>query len=186
LPAVIVWRRLAHLPRGTWGYAIAHFGVGVLIAGITVSIAWRSERIEAVHSGDTLAIAGRILHFIGVTEGTFENYRFQRADIVVERPGSGPFTVHPERRFYPIAGSSTTNTSITTNGFGDLYLALGDGDGKGGWVLRAYYNPLVPWVWFGALLAALGGVVSLSDRRSRVRVRATRTVPGTAPRPAGP
>jgi cytochrome c-type biogenesis protein CcmF len=186
LPPATVLRRLAYLPRGTWGYAIAHFGVGVLIAGITVSIAWRSERIEAVHPGDTLEIASRILHFAGVTEGSFENYRFQRADIVVERPGRAPLTVHPERRFYPIAGSSTTNTSITTNGFGDLYLALGDGDGQGGWVLRAYYNPLVPWVWFGAVLAAFGGVVSLSDRRSRARVRATRTLPGTAPRPAGP
>jgi cytochrome c-type biogenesis protein CcmF len=183
-PATVL-RRLRHLPRGTWGYAIAHFGVGVLIAGVTVSTAWRSERIETVHMGDTVKIAGRTLHFEGVTEGSFENYRFQRADIVVDRPGSAPFTVHPERRFYPIAGSSTTNTSITTNGFGDLYLALGDGDGDGGWVLRAYYNPLVPWVWFGAVLAALGGMVSLSDRRSRVRASAPRGVPGTAVHPAG-
>ena len=91
-----------------------------------------------------------------MTEGNVENYQVQRAEIVVDRPGSAPFTVHPERRWYPIAGSMTTNTSISTNGFGDLYLALGDPDGKGGWVLRAYYNPLVPWVWFGAVLAALG------------------------------
>jgi len=186
LPPATVLRSLRYLPRGTWGYAIAHFGVGVLIAGVTVSTAWRSEQIETVHSGDTVQIAGRTLHFEGVTEGSFENYRFQRADIVVDRPGNAPFTVHPERRFYPIAGSSTTNTSITTNGFGDLYLALGDGDGDGGWVLRAYYNPLVPWVWFGAVLAALGGMVSLSDRRSRVRAAASRAVPGTAVHPAGP
>ncbi|HUC12724.1 MAG TPA: heme lyase CcmF/NrfE family subunit [Stellaceae bacterium] len=185
LPPVTVLRRLRHLPRGTWGYAIAHFGVGVLIAGITVSTAWRSEQIETVHPGDDVQIAGRTLHFVGVTDGRAENYQFERADIVVERPGAAPFIVHPERRFYPIAGSSTTNTSITTNGFGDLYLALGDGDGQGGWVLRAYYNPLVPWVWFGAVLAALGGVVSLSDRRSRMRVAATRAAPGTAARPAG-
>ncbi len=150
LPPGTVWRRLRHLPRGTWGYAIAHFGVGVLIAGVTVSIAWRSERIETLRAGDNLQIAGRTLHFVGVTEGNVENYQVQRAEIVVDRPGSAPFTVHPERRWYPIAGSMTTNTSISTNGFGDLYLALGDPDGKGGWVLRAYYNPLVPWVWFGA------------------------------------
>jgi cytochrome c-type biogenesis protein CcmF len=186
LPPATVLRRLRHLPRGTWGYSIAHFGVGVLIAGITVSTAWRSERIETVHPGDNLQIAGRTLHFVGVTEGSVENYEVQRAEIVVDRPGGAPFTVYPERRWYPIAGSSTTNTSITTNGFGDLYLALGEGDGKGGWVLRAYYNPLVPWVWFGAVLAALGGMVSLSDRRSRVRRRAPRTPPGIAPRAVDP
>jgi cytochrome c-type biogenesis protein CcmF len=185
-PAATVLRRLRHLPRGTWGYAIAHFGVGVLIAGITVSTAWRSERIETVHPGDNLQIAGRTLHFVGVTEGSVANYDAQRAEIVVDRPGSTPFTVYPERRYYPIAGSSTTNTSITTNGFGDLYLALGESDGKGGWVLRAYYNPLVPWVWFGAVLAALGGLVSLSDRRSRVRASAARPVPGMASQPAEP
>ena len=60
------------------------------------------------------------------------------------------------------------------------------GDGKGGWVLRAYYNPLVPWVWFGAVLAAFGGIVSLSDRRSRMRAPATRVMPRLAPRPADP
>ena len=186
LPPAAVLRRLRHLPRGTWGYAIAHFGVGVLIAGITVSTAWRSERIETVHAGDNLQIAGRTLLFIGVTEGKVENYQVQRAEIRVDRPGHAPFAVYPERRWYPIAGSSTTNTSITTNGFGDLYLALGEGDGRGGWVLRAYYNPLVPWVWVGAVLAALGGVVSLSDRGSRVRAAAARTLAGVAPRPVDP
>ena len=186
LPPATVLRRLRHLPRGTWGYAIAHFGVGVLIAGITVSTAWRSERIETMHAGDSLQIAGRTLRFIGVAEGMIENYQAQRAEIIVNRPGEAPFAVYPERRWYPIAGSSTTNTSITTDGFGDLYLALGENDGNGGWVLRAYYNPLVPWVWFGAVLAALGGMVSLSDRRSRLRAAAARALPGIAGRPADP
>ncbi len=186
LPPATVLRRLRHLPRGTWGYAIAHFGVGVLIAGITVSTAWRSERIETMHVGDSLQIAGRSLRFVGVTEGMIENYQAQRAEIIVNRPGEAPFAVYPERRWYPIAGSSTSNTSITTDGFGDLYLALGENDGNGGWILRAYYNPLVPWVWFGAVLAALGGMVSLSDRRSRLRAAAARALPGIAGRPADP
>jgi len=174
-PLDAVWRRLRHLPHGTWGYSIAHFGVGVLIAGIVVSTAWRSERIETVRPGDTVQIAGRTLRFVGVTEGDIGNYHAQRAQIVVERPGSTPITMYPERRYYPVAHSQTTNTAITTNGFGDLYLALGDPDGQGGWVLRAYYNPLVPWIWFGAILAAMGGLVALSERRLRVRVPVART-----------
>ncbi len=162
-------RRLRNLPRGTWGYALAHFGVGVLIAGIVVSTAWRSERIETMHAGEVLEIAGRALRFVGVTEGEVANYHVQRAQIVVERPGDAAVTLYPERRHYPVARSQTTNTAIATNGFGDLYLALGDPDGQGGWVLRAYYNPLVPWIWFGAILAALGGLVALIDRRLRTR-----------------
>ena len=185
-PLGTAWRRLRHLPRGVWGYAIAHFGVGVLIAGIVVSTAWRSERIETIHPGDTIQIAGRTLRFVGVTEGDVANYRVQRAQILVERPGSAPMTMYPERRWYPVAQSQTTNTAIATNGFGDLYLALGDPDGKGGWVLRAYYNPLVPWIWFGAILAALGGLVSLSERRLRARVvRAEAAVAPARPADAG-
>jgi cytochrome c-type biogenesis protein CcmF len=174
-PLATVWRRLCHLPRGTWGYAIAHFGVGVLIAGVTVSTAWRSERIETLHAGDTIEIAGRTLRLVGVTEGDVANYHAQRAQIVVERRGSAPMTLYPERRWYPVARSQTTNTAIATNGLGDLYLALGDPDGQGGWVLRAYYNPLVPWIWFGAILVALGGLVSLSDRRLRLRLPSARS-----------
>jgi cytochrome c-type biogenesis protein CcmF len=186
LPLGTSWRRLRHLPRGTWGYAIAHFGVGVLIAGIVVSTAWRSERIETMHVGDTLQIAGRTLRFVGVTEGDIANYHVERAQIVVDRPGAMPSTMYPERRWYPVARSQTTNTAIATNGFGDLYLALGDPDGQGGWVLRAYYNPLVPWIWFGAVLAALGGLVSLSDRRVRMRVPASRAPAAAMARSADP
>ena len=50
----------------------------------------------------------------------------------------------------------------------DLYAVVGDPDGNGGWATRIYYNPLVPWIWLGALVMALGGAVSLSDRRHRV------------------
>jgi cytochrome c-type biogenesis protein CcmF len=175
LPLKDSWRRMRHLPRGVWGYAMAHFGVGVLIAGVVVSTAWRSERIETLHAGDTLEIAGRTLRLVGVTEGDIANYHAERAQIVVERDGSAPLTLYPERRWYPVARSQTTNTAIASNGLADLYLALGDPDGHGGWVLRAYYNPLVPWIWFGAILAALGGLVSLSDRRMRMRLPAGRT-----------
>jgi cytochrome c-type biogenesis protein CcmF len=158
------WRRLRHLPRGVWGQALAHFGVGVLIAGIAVSTAWRSERIETMHPGDTIRIAGRTLRLVGVTEGTGANYKVERAKIVVDRPGRATFTLYPERRFFPLAQTTTARTAISTNGFADLYLALGDPDGHGGWVVRAYYNPLVPWIWFGAIITVAGGLASLSGR----------------------
>jgi cytochrome c-type biogenesis protein CcmF len=186
LPSGVVWRRLVHLPRGAWGYAIAHFGVGVLIAGAVVSTAWRSERIETLRPGDTMTIAGITLRLDGVVEADIANYRAERAAIAVERPGAVPFTLHPERRWYPVSGSRTTNTAISTTGLADLYLALGDPDGKGGWVVRAYWNPLVPWIWFGAILAALGGLVSLSDRRSRLRAPAGRTAAAAIAQPADP
>jgi cytochrome c-type biogenesis protein CcmF len=178
------WRRLSRLPRSSYGCALGHFGVGVLIAGIAVTTAWRSQQIVTIHPGQRVAIAGRTLLFQGVTERNVENFREQRATVVVERHGVPVATLHPERRYYPIARSATTHTAIETNGLADLYLALGDPDGRGGWVLRAYFNPLVPWIWFGAAISALGGLVSLSDRRLRLRLPAAGRA--AAPHPSAP
>jgi cytochrome c-type biogenesis protein CcmF len=63
---------------------------------------------------------------------------------------------------------STSFTAIHTNLLADFYLVLGEGDGKGGWTVRIYQKPLVPWIWLGAGVMALGGLISLSDRRWRV------------------
>jgi cytochrome c-type biogenesis protein CcmF len=185
LPWATCWRRLRHLPRASWGQALAHFGVGVLIAGITVSTAWRSERVETMHPGDMVTIAGRSLRLVGVSKGSAANYQFERAEIIVGRPGGATFTLRPERRFFPLAQSTTARTAIATNGVADLYLALGDPDGRGGWVVRAYYNPLVPWIWFGAILAVLGGLASLSDRVRYRRASAGASAAAMA-RSAGP
>jgi cytochrome c-type biogenesis protein CcmF len=62
----------------------------------------------------------------------------------------------------------TTEAAIHTNGLADLYAVIGDPDGKGGWTVRIYREPLVPLIWGGILVMALGGLVSLSDRRYRV------------------
>ena len=161
------WRRLRHLPRGTYGYSLAHFGIGMLIAGVVVSSAWRSQKIVSVRPGDSIKIAGFTLDFTGVAKKKGPDYEAERARIRVEPPHGASYMLYPELRSYPRAGTTTNHTAIHTNGFADLYLALGKEDGKGGYVLRAFYNPLVPWIWFGAGFAAFGGLVSLADRRLR-------------------
>jgi len=112
-----------------------------------------------------------------VTEGQSENYQWQRARLQMVSPDGLTRFMSPERRFYPVAGSQTTNTAISTTGFADLYAALGDPDTKGGWVVRLYFNPLVPWIWFGAILAALGGMIALVERKA---ARRTVSVPADA------
>ena len=94
------------------------------------------------------------------------------------RPSAGAFEVtrggravaglFPEKRVYPVSGTPTTEAAIHTTLLSDLYAVLGDADGEGGWSTRIYHNPLVPWIWLGAVTMALGGALSLSDRRHRV------------------
>jgi cytochrome c-type biogenesis protein CcmF len=75
-----------------------------------------------------------------------------------------------ERRFYPVRQQQTTAAGIRTNLISNLYVAIGEPDNSGAWAVRFYYHPFMPWVWIGALTMALGGFVSLCDRRLRVGV----------------
>lgn len=74
----------------------------------------------------------------------------------------------------------TTEAAIRTGWGGDLYAVIGDPTGDGAWSTRFYHKPMIHWIWMGALIMMLGGLVSLSDRRHRVGAPARR---GAAGRP---
>src|SRR5262249_50222329 len=113
------------------------------------------------------------------------NYRADRATLAVMDGGQIVTRMLPEKRQFPVARTETTETAIRTTGFSDLYAVLGEADGKGGWTVRLYYNPLAPWIWLGAVLMAAGGLVSLSDRRLRVGAPNRRVIAAGATAPAG-
>jgi cytochrome c-type biogenesis protein CcmF len=163
------WRRARHLPRAAHGMTLAHLGLGVTLAGIAAS-AWQEERIEIVRSGQDLAIAGYTLHLDEVAQVAGANFAADRAGITVTKDGNVIAEMHPEKRFFPVQQMPTSVTAIHTNLLADLYVALGDSDGAGGWTIRAYWKPLVPWIWIGTVFMALGGFLSLSDRRWRIGV----------------
>ena len=52
---------------------------------------------------------------------------------------------------------------------GDDYAVLGDGDAQIGYALRLYYKPLISWIWGGAALMAVGGLVAVFGRQRTVR-----------------
>jgi cytochrome c-type biogenesis protein CcmF len=76
--------------------------------------------------------------------------------------------MQPERRLFLVQRRQVAETAIHTNLLRDFYVTLGEGDANTGWVIRLYLNPLAPWIWLGAAFCALGGFVSLSDRRLRI------------------
>jgi cytochrome c-type biogenesis protein CcmF len=161
-------RRLATLPRATYGMTLAHGGVGILVAGIAASSLWQVERIVQMQPGEELKLGGYTVVFDGVREVMGPNYRATQGLFHVVDNGLTKLTLTPERRFYPVERSQTTEAAIHTTWFADLYVVLGEGDPNGRWTVRAYHNPLVPWIWVGALVMAAGGMVSLTDRRLRV------------------
>jgi cytochrome c-type biogenesis protein CcmF len=175
------WRRALHLPRAAHGMSLAHIGLAVTVAGISAS-AWQVERIVAMKPGDDLAIAGYTLHLDRIASFDTPSYHAERADIAVSAGGRAIAVMHPEKRTYPLEQMNRGETAIRTTLLADLYLALGDNDPSGA-TIRAYWKPLVPFIWIGAVLMALGGVLSLSDRRFRIGVARRRVAAGAVAEP---
>jgi cytochrome c-type biogenesis protein CcmF len=167
------WRRARGLPRASYGMSVAHFGLAVLVAGVSAS-AFEQERIEILHPGGHIAVAGYELVLREVRRVPGPNFTADEAVIEVRRGGVLVDTMRPQRRLFTVQLQTTAVTAIRSGLGADLYLALGEGDATGGWTVRAYHKPIVSWIWLGAVAMALGGAVSLSDRRWRIGVAARR------------
>ncbi len=169
-PVAESWRRLKGLPRSALGTTTAHFGVGLMVVGIIATSAYQSERILVMKPGDQVEIAGYKLTFKGAAPQRGPNYREEVGVFEVERGGSAVTTLAPSKRTYDAPPQPTSEAGIHASWRGDLYAVLGDQQASvpGGYAVRLYFNPLVRFIWIGALVMFLGGLLSLSDRRLRI------------------
>jgi cytochrome c-type biogenesis protein CcmF len=163
-------QRLAGLPMSAWGQFLGHAGLAFVVAGVTAISVWKVEAIQNQKAGTAVAVAGYDFKLLDVGDARGPNYQASIATVEVSRDGARVALLFPERRWYPVERQPTTEAGIATLWHGDLYAVLGDPSGTGSWVTRYYYNPGVVWMWAGALVMALGGLISLSDRRLRVGV----------------
>jgi cytochrome c-type biogenesis protein CcmF len=167
-------RRARKLPRSAYGTLAAHFGVGMLVVGIIATSAYREEHILVMKPGQTLSVAGYDVTFTGVDSSRGPNYREDFADFDVKRGSALVTRLTPSKRLYDAPPQPTTEAGIHASWRGDLYLVIGDAQPDGGYAVRAYFNPLVRFIWIGTLIMFLGGGISLSDRRLRIGVPAGR------------
>lgn len=159
------WARARGLPASQWGAASAHLGMAVLVAGVTASSSWKTEAIQVMKPGDFKMLAGYKLTLLDVQPYTGPNYKASMATIRITRDKKLITVLFPEKRTYNIQKRTTTETGIYSNGIMDLYVALGARNSAGAWVTRIYHNPGVPLIWYGCMLMALGGMISMLDRK---------------------
>jgi cytochrome c-type biogenesis protein CcmF len=163
-----VRQRAAGLPRSTWGTALAHFGIAVTLLGIVCVSAWATERIVALKPAETVSLAGYELKFEGIARRSGPNFRELAAKFTVKKGGVPLGVMEPSKRSFASRGTTTTEAALMTRGVSQLYLSLGDTNNDGSIAVRLYHKPLVLLIWLGAVVMALGGVLSLSDRRLRI------------------
>ncbi|CAN7445738.1 heme lyase CcmF/NrfE family subunit [Phenylobacterium sp. LjRoot219] len=183
-PAAESLRRLVRLPRGAWGMTLAHLGLGVFVLGACFETGWKQETAEALPVGGALDVGGYHLVLEKVVGLEGANYDAERGLIRVTRDGRPVCEAQPERRLFTAGGQTTSEVALCYRGLSHLYIVLGEqrvSEGAPVWLVRAYWNPLATLLFVGPVIMALGGLVSLSDRRLRLGVAARRRAQSEPP-----
>ncbi len=181
-PLAVAWRKASNLPRSTWGTVLAHAGVGLTVIGIAAT-AWGVEGLASVKPGERLKAGDYEVRLERVIPRTEANYREDVALFTVFRQGHEVGSLESMKRLYVTRGMPTTEAGIMTVGLGQVYVSLGEMQPDGSVGVRLYYKPLVLLIWIGSVIMALGGGVSLTDRRLRIGapVRAKTTAAAAVP-----
>ncbi|WP_406870935.1 heme lyase CcmF/NrfE family subunit [Thioclava sp. 'Guangxiensis'] len=173
--------RLTRLPRADWGKSLAHSGLAVTIMGVGLLTAGQTEDIRVAQIGQPFEVSGYQISLDEVHRRQGPNYTATTATMTVKRGGDIVTVLHPEKRVFPTEGMPTTEAAIHTGFLRDIYLVIGDPQEDGGWAVRTYIKPFAIWIWGGAIIMALGGLLSLSDRRYRVAVGARKQAVAATP-----
>jgi len=168
VPLEAAIRRAQGLPRSAWGTMFAHAGVGIALIGIVCETTWNSEFIRSMKPGDVAKLAGYELKLEDLAQRQGPNFREMVARFSVTTGGRLIDTMTPSKRNFTTRGATTTEAALLTRGASQLYISLGDFALDGSTAVRIYHKPFVLFIWFGPVLMALGGVLSLSDRRLRI------------------
>ena len=163
-------------PRAFWGMHLAHMGVAVTVVGIVMVTQYESERDVRMAPGDTVKTGDYQIRFLGVEGISGPNYNAAKGNLELLKDGQLVMPLHPEKRKYLSSAMPMTEAFIDPGLTRDIYVSLGDPleGGDGAWSVRVYYKPFVSWIWGGAVLMALGGLLAASDRRYRLKSTAAR------------
>jgi cytochrome c-type biogenesis protein CcmF len=162
-----IWERIGRQPRSYYGMLLAHCAVGVFIVGVTLVKGYEMERDVRMEVGDTVSVGGYTFRFGGTKQTTGPNYSAARGTFEVTRDGRQVAVLNPEKRIYNAQQMPMTEAAIDGGMFRDIYVSLGEPVSQGAWSVRVYYKPFVRWIWAGFIIMALGGLLSISDRRYR-------------------
>lgn len=172
------------LPRQIVGMSLAHLGVGVFVIGVSLVSGFGGEHDARLKPGQSVAYAGYRFVFHGIDEKQGPNYSAQVGDFTIRHDGRTVARLHPAKRHYNSGGNPMTEAGIDKGIFGDLYVSLGESLDGNAWSVRLYNRPFVRWIWAGGFLAAIGGLLALSDKRYWRRRRAA-SAPGAEHPTAG-
>ncbi len=159
------------LTQAALGMSVAHLGLGLFVLGVTVTSSFGLATDQRIAQGETARVGDYEIAFKGTQQRSGPNFEALRGEVTVTRAGKPVATLYPEKRMYAVRTSAMTEAGIDAGWSRDIFVALGDELGGGAWSVRLQYKPLVRFIWLGAIVMALGGLLAGTDRRYRLRAR---------------
>jgi cytochrome c-type biogenesis protein CcmF len=177
-------RKGQSLSRGVLGMTVAHIGVGLFCIGVTVVQSYRIEKDVALQPGQSYELQGYTFHFDSTTNVAGPNYDAIQGHFRITRDGREIAQLHPQKRVYRVRTMPMTEAGIEVDWNRDLFVAMGEDLGAGTWSVRVQYKPMVRFIWLGALVMSIGGLIAITDRRYRARKSTAEERLGTGSSPA--
>jgi cytochrome c-type biogenesis protein CcmF len=148
--------------RRRYGGFIVHFGLVLAFIGFT-GRSWTVDRETSMSPGDTYAVEGYKLEYVGPRMEVDNNKRMVFADLKVSHNGSYRGTLHPAKFIYKKSPEApTTEVSQMHSLREDLYIIVGTINPTSKVAtLQIHVNPLVSFIWFGCLVLIFGSVVCM-------------------------
>jgi cytochrome c-type biogenesis protein CcmF len=157
--------------RSFIGMQLAHLGIAVFVIGVTMVGAYQEEKDVRMSAGDTVSVGGYQIQFQGVNVVPGPNYQAMRGTFLLNQNGNAQTIMYPEKRNYFSSTMPMTEAAIDVGLTRDIYVSLGEELPDKSWAVRVYYKPFIDWIWGGCLLMALGGILSISDKRYRIKLK---------------
>jgi len=171
-----ILQHLKKIPCATYGMSLAHFGIGIFVFGVTFVSAFQQEKVIPMRVGQKIEMAGYTFELDGVQDLQGPNYSSKQASVNVYKNDRLVAKLLPEKRTYLVQKSPMTEAGIDTGFLRDVYVALGEEIDGNAWGMRLYYKPFIQWIWAGALLMALGGLLAALDRRYWLKLKREKRV----------
>ncbi|MBU3610348.1 heme lyase CcmF/NrfE family subunit [Polynucleobacter wuianus] len=168
---IIRQARLGKPTRSFIGMQLAHLGIAIFVIGVTMVGAYQEEKDVRMLAGETVTVGGYQIQLLGVDKALGPNYQAMRGTFLLTKNGNAQATLYPEKRSYFSSTMPMTEAAIDVGLTRDIYVSLGEELNDKAWAVRVYYKPFVDWIWGGCLLMALGGVLAISDKRYRMKLR---------------
>jgi cytochrome c-type biogenesis protein CcmF len=182
MPLALAMVELTHRNTRRYGGYLVHMGVVLMCIGFAGAAFNRMQQAE-LSVGDALRIDPYEFRIQDLTEDNNANHATAVAVVDVVKNGELVATMRPERRFYHASQQGTSEVAIRARLNEDIYMVYAGMSTDGSKpILQAYVNPLVTWIWIGALTLIFGTLVALVPSKVK-RIHAKTRIVATARKP---